>query len=140
MSHARFTVASVLVLFALTACESRQAGEGCWSDFECQSSSCTFGTCDSDLVGLLGLAADLVGEASRGSSPPPESPAPVYSTASLCSGLSAVACSQTAGCSLDEYCLPPFTCGDAADAGLDCFQCLYTSGCPDPCQSFPYCR
>ena len=134
----RFTVVFILALGALTACESRQAGEACWSDFECQSNSCTFGTCDSDLVGLLGFAADVFGESQPPATyAPSETPASAYS---VCSGLSAAACTPARGCSLDEYCIPPFTCGYGADAGNDCFECLYTAGCPAPCLSVPYCR
>lgn len=126
------------LLMLLPACEAHPAGEACWSDFECQSSSCTFGTCDSDTTLMLGLAAGVLIQAGRrelGSTPSPPSSAPATRA---CLGLDAAACAATPGCSLSEFCVPPGNCGLAPDAGFSCFDCLYT-GWERPCQYVSYC-
>jgi hypothetical protein len=127
-----------LALFTLPACESREAGAGCSSDWECASNSCTFGTCDSDLFSLLGLAADIVAASNqRPSETTPYTPPPA---SWVCSGLSAETCSATPDCQLLEYCLPPSACPWRADAGLGCFECMHTPGCPAPCEVHGYCH
>jgi hypothetical protein len=131
MFHPLFTLAA-FAFFALTACEPGQTGEPCSFDSDCQSDSCSSGTCDDGgWLALFGLAADLIGEASRDSAPPPQSS---VVPSSMCSGLGATACSRSSGCSLFEQCLPPVECLSA-----DCTACLHTAGCGAPCAKESYC-
>lgn len=136
-SRRSVSFAFTLALSTLPACESKEAGAGCWNDWECASNSCSFGTCDSDLFSLLGLAADILGASNQRSSEATYTPPPA---SSACSGLSADACALTPDCQLLEYCLPPSACTWAADAGLGCFECMYTPGCPAPCEMNAYCH
>ena len=43
-------VVSLAVLLLLGACGYRQDGESCWSDEECISDNCSFGSCSPNLV------------------------------------------------------------------------------------------
>ena len=133
MSQARFTIASALAFFALTACEPGQTGDGCSFDSDCQSNSCSYGTCDDGgWLALFGLAADVIEEAGRDRPvPPPESSIVPYS---VCSSLSGAACSRTAGCNLYEYCSPPVDC-----QGSDCGECTFTAACGAPCAKETIC-
>jgi len=124
------------LLVLVQACQARPAGETCWSDWECQSSSCSWGTCDSDAAALLGFLAEVLLRTGRGEWDDPLSAADGQQ--SSCAGLDAAQCSITAGCRLIEYCLEPLDCEWEPDAGYACAACVY-AGCASPCRQVPYC-
>ena len=115
-----------------SACASGETGDPCWDDAQCTSWSCSFGTCDSSLVALLGL---LVREAaptqSSGSMQPAASPAP------RCQSLDEITCLTTEGCYANSHCVPDPACYQ--DLSFECLECL-SNGCGSPCLYFFSCE
>ncbi|MEY2932336.1 MAG: hypothetical protein RL033_3085 [Pseudomonadota bacterium] len=124
-----------LLSLLLTACgASGQTGDGCFSDFDCESSSCSYGSCDSSLVATLILVAELVDDASD---PPPAPP----SREQRCAGRSEAECSQLPECRIEVSCMPP-PCYRATEVEevRECMACFLARGCPAPCTRLALCE
>jgi hypothetical protein len=133
--------AALALLCTLSGCEG-QAGDPCWSDLECSSGSCSLGTCDSDLVALIGFTVEVIAAASESSSASEHRPSESTYTPSPhpdCVSLDETTCERTPGCHYESYCLPAYDCSWEADAGNACTACLDPS-CPSQCQLFAWCR
>ena len=131
-----------LLLLTLDACGVGATGDACWSDFDCASESCTFGTCDGGLAGLLRLAAD----ASRASSPQsadlPSTPTvPAPPPTPYCGAYDEATCQATPGCTFTSLCSMTFECfAQPGSTSASCVKCVSISGCPKPCELIRYCH
>jgi hypothetical protein len=133
---------ALAMLCTLAGCEG-QAGDPCWSDLECSSGSCSFGTCDSDLVALIGFTVQIIAAASDSSAPrestPPRQSTDTPSSYPDCTSLDETTCERTLGCHYSSYCVPASDCSWEADAGNPCYACFDPS-CPSQCLLFAGCR
>jgi hypothetical protein len=111
----------------ILACATGETGDACFDDFQCSSSSCTWGTCDDPLLALLFDLASLAEEGD--SSDPPTYRPPV----SRCTNLPEATCLKTPGCWARSDCYPEPSCFDFTDFSIDpaCNECV--SGCGERC-------
>jgi hypothetical protein len=134
---ARLLLASPLLLLPLAGCGTGETDDACWSDFDCSSHSCTFGTCDSALLGLLELLAD----ASRASNPPSPPSSPAQPRQPYCGSHDEATCQATPGCTVTSLCSISYECALQPQTPIDtCIACLNVPGCPSPCQLVEYCH
>jgi len=126
--------APLVFLGSLAACEPGATGDPCWSDFDCASQSCSFGTCDSELIALIELLGSLVARADAPSdAPPPPAPVVMESWDPLCEA--------GPGGELPFHCELPIGCFNEPEWWTGrCGACISDPRCPGPCERILYCR
>jgi hypothetical protein len=132
----------VILAFSLVACEQGETGDSCWSDWDCRSGSCSFGTCDSEWFSLVRILIDVASSSDQSAPPAEEAPRPgarAVPEPSTCSSLSARECERTPGCTSSSLCTPGSSCGSLPDGGGSCSDCFTLPPCPAQCDELTYC-
>jgi len=97
MARLRFKLVLVLLAGSALACATGEANDPCWSDWECSSGSCSFGSCDSFDSSLLSLLEELFDTDDASAAP-------------RCEDLDVFTCSTTPGCATTPSCSGDLAC------------------------------
>lgn len=138
-------LAVLLASIALTACTD-DAGTPCRYDYQCYSSSCTLGSCDSALGSALGEA--LFGDDEPDYEPDYDgsseyvAPASTQACPLLCEVLSEANCEAEPGCTLSYECGLSPDCVYPSSSECITASCLPSTAeedCEAPCEMLPRC-